>query len=296
MEIHGEYLRSKIGHNGCCGAWELLKLYSWNLTEYHRVVHVDMDAFLLQNIDELYDDDSELWGGDSVRALYTYDWTMAHRPWGINPPVQGGFFVAKPDPGTYEAMVDVIRQGDYRAGKGWGGTGAGTYYGGMTIQGLLPYFFERLRPGTGRAVDNCVYNNMANNPRTVDGFGKGDCRDGTKPPATCNDCRLVDVATVKSVHMTICGKPWSCSSAERLSCPYCPICAKFHKRWFDLRKELEVEWGTYDVVRYTGRALERQGMCYRRTKESSGYKPIPIELLLSNSSLGSAWRASWRRQ
>ena len=28
---------------GCCGAWELLKLYAWTLIEYERVVHVDMD-------------------------------------------------------------------------------------------------------------------------------------------------------------------------------------------------------------------------------------------------------------
>ena len=32
---------------GCCGAWELLKLYAWTLTEYERVVHVDMDCLLL---------------------------------------------------------------------------------------------------------------------------------------------------------------------------------------------------------------------------------------------------------
>ena len=38
-EIRGQYLRERIGTNGCCGAWELLKLYSWTLTEYHRVVH-----------------------------------------------------------------------------------------------------------------------------------------------------------------------------------------------------------------------------------------------------------------
>lgn len=32
-EIEGEYLRDKIKKNGCCGASELLKLYSWQLTE-----------------------------------------------------------------------------------------------------------------------------------------------------------------------------------------------------------------------------------------------------------------------
>ena len=41
----------------------------------------------------------------------------------------------------------AVRLGDFRqggGGSGWGGTGAGTYWGGMTIQGLVPYFFEKV--------------------------------------------------------------------------------------------------------------------------------------------------------
>lgn len=291
-EIHGDYLRERIGNNGCCGAWELLKLYSWTMTQYHRVVHVDMDFIFLQNVDELFED--SLWG-DEVRALYTYDWTMARPPWGTNPPTQGGFIVAKPDLDTFRAIVDVVREGDFRAGKGWGGTGAGSYWGGMTIQGLLPYYFEKLHPGQGKPVDNCVYNNMANNPRSVGGFNKGDCRDGTKHPEVCKDCRLVDVDTVKSVHFTICQKPWGCTSATHLNCPYCPICAKFHKLWFDIRRELEVEWGTYKLVGYTGDAQDRQGMCGKHQDGSRGYKSVPIHLLLQNATLTKRWRDSWQR-
>ena len=311
-EIKGDFLRSRIESNGCCGAWELLKLYSWTLTEYHRVVHLDMDALILQNLDELYDDDSSLWNGGSVKALYTYDWTMARPPWGKNPPTQGGFIVAKPDIRTFEALIDVVRQGDFRAGSGWGGTHIGSFWGGMTIQGLVPYFFEKLHPGTGRAVDNCVYNNMANNPRSVGGFDKGECRDGTVPPAKCKDCRLVELETVKSTHFTICDhqspyplttivdslksgqKPWGCTSATQLSCPYCPLCAKFHKRWFDIRKELEVEWGTYDAIGYSGDAIDRQGMCGKGRDGQRGYKPVPIHLLLQNETRTRRWRASWQ--
>ncbi|KAJ8602385.1 hypothetical protein CTAYLR_004246 [Chrysophaeum taylorii] len=287
-KIEGAYLRERIESNGCCGAWELLKLYSWTMTEYHRVVHLDMDALVLGNLDELFDEPP--WSG-GVKALYTYDWTMARPPWGKNPPTQGGFIVAKPDLATFDGMVEVVRRGDFRNGKGWGGTGAGTYWGGMTIQGLVPYYFEKLHPGTGRAVDNCVYNNMANNPKSVGGFGKGECRDGRDE---CEDCRLVDVETVKTTHFTICQKPWGCTSASHLSCPYCPLCAKFHGLWFEIRRELEVEWGTYSADRYSGDAAERQGMCGRRRDGQRGYVPLPIDLLVENSTYGRRWRASWQ--
>ena len=73
-----------------------------------------------------------------------------------------------------------MRRGDFRdggaGGRGWGGTNAGTYWGGMTIQGLVPYFFEKapddaaargVARARGRALDPCAYNNMATNPRTA---------------------------------------------------------------------------------------------------------------------------------
>uniref|UniRef100_A0A7S3NFL9 Uncharacterized protein n=1 Tax=Aureoumbra lagunensis TaxID=44058 RepID=A0A7S3NFL9_9STRA len=287
-DIQGEYLRNRIEKNGCCGAWELLKLYAWTLTEYHRVVHVDMDVLILQPLDELYDD-LKIWG-PQVRAVYTYDWTMARPPWGTNPPTQGGFIIAKPDIEVFNSLVDVVRKGDFQGGKGWGGTGVGAYWGGMTIQGLVPYFFEKLRPGSGFAVDECIYNNMATNPRSVGGFDKGECRDGTKPPRKCKDCRLVDVETIKTTHFTICQKPWECRGLSN-NCPYCPLCTKLHAKWYDIRKEMEIEWGTFD---YSGNAPERHGMCGRHSDGSRGYKPVPIDELVRNSSLARAWRASWQ--
>ena len=60
----------------------------------------------------------------------------------------------------------------------------------MTIQGLLAYYYRILHPGTGLDVNRCVYNCMADNPRDVGGFGKGECRDGTQD---CDDCRLKEV-------------------------------------------------------------------------------------------------------
>lgn len=42
------FLREKINKNGCCGASELIKLNSYRLLGYDRVVHLDADTFLLQ--------------------------------------------------------------------------------------------------------------------------------------------------------------------------------------------------------------------------------------------------------
>jgi hypothetical protein len=37
----------------------------------------------------------------------------------------------------YEALWAVVRKGDFRHGGGWGGSGIGNFWGGMTIQGLV---------------------------------------------------------------------------------------------------------------------------------------------------------------
>jgi hypothetical protein len=54
-EIEGEYLRSRIEKNGCCGAKELIKLEALTFTQYPIVVHLDMDFILLSPLDALFD-------------------------------------------------------------------------------------------------------------------------------------------------------------------------------------------------------------------------------------------------
>ena len=144
------------------------------------------------------------------------------------------------------------------------------------------------RPGTGREVRGCVYNNMASNPRNVGGFGKGDCRDGTVPPASgaytgliekgdCEDCRLSRVEDVKVVHFTICQKPWECHGTST-SCYYCKICNQFHRKWFEIREELERERGAYQTELYAhGKTPARRNMC--RSYNRAGYIPIDVSKL-----------------
>jgi len=38
----------------CCGADEFIKLHAYTLTDYHRVVHLDVDTFILHPMDELF--------------------------------------------------------------------------------------------------------------------------------------------------------------------------------------------------------------------------------------------------
>lgn len=40
----------QMKESGCCGADEFIKLYAYNLTEYHRVVHLDMDSIIYKNM------------------------------------------------------------------------------------------------------------------------------------------------------------------------------------------------------------------------------------------------------
>jgi hypothetical protein len=45
--IPWEFLRDHIDKNGCCGATELIKLNSYRLMQYDRVIHLDADTYLL---------------------------------------------------------------------------------------------------------------------------------------------------------------------------------------------------------------------------------------------------------
>ena len=122
---------------------------------------------------------------------------------------------------------------------------------------------------------------MASNPRNVGGFGKGDCRDGTVPPASgaytgliekgdCEDCRLSRVEDVKVVHFTICQKPWECHGTST-SCYYCKICNQFHRKWFEIRASRA---GAYQsVVRPGKRRLRRKGSYNKRVTSRTLSKP-----------------------
>lgn len=79
--IKFDFLREKINKNGCCGAAELIKLTSYRLLQYDRVIHLDADVVLLNPIDPLFELPYSL--------VYTTDPNMATFKKGIDKmPVQ----------------------------------------------------------------------------------------------------------------------------------------------------------------------------------------------------------------
>eukprot|EP00756_Hemistasia_phaeocysticola_P049022 Hpha_TRINITY_DN23449_c0_g1::TRINITY_DN23449_c0_g1_i1::g.113932::m.113932 len=218
---------------GCCGADELIKLHAWLLTEYHRVVHLDMDTILLQNIDDVLERNASL--------SYTVDWGMAS-PASRKPPVQGGFLVVRPDPAVFQELQAFAQRGGFVPdGTGWEKSYTGHFWGGATIQGLLAFFFNVVHPEWGYREDHCRLNCQADRPFRDDKAAKGKklCFDDTKTSANCPDCRNTPVDEVRHAHFTICQKPWICFRGHMR------LCRELHEKWFDTRRDLEDKMGTF---------------------------------------------------
>ena len=49
-DIQNRDYAEKMKNSGCCGADEFLKLWAYTLTEYHRVVHLDMDSIIFKSM------------------------------------------------------------------------------------------------------------------------------------------------------------------------------------------------------------------------------------------------------
>lgn len=255
-DIENQDYATKMKNSGCCGADEFLKLWAFTLEEYHRVVHLDMDSIIFNNMDELYEIDKEL--------LFTGDYNMK----GNSPvaPAQGGFLVIRPSLKTFEEFRSIIRKGDH-TGKGWEGSRIGNFWGGQTIQGIIPFFYKVKQPDGGKEVNRCVYNCMVDNPyrpKTTQCLDK-------KP--TCQDCRLQNPDLVKSAHFTICQKPWTCT--KHLNPKNMVLCEIFHKKWFALRDELEQELNLDTSYRKKDtKFINSMGMC--KGYGDDKYISIPI--------------------
>jgi hypothetical protein len=206
------------------------------------VVHLDFDSLVLAPHDDLFDAMIDGNHGrlpvmhnntvpENIQAFYTKDYNMV-KPGHQHPGVQGGFLVVKPNMEYFEEYRRVILEGNFKRGAGWAGKWGG-YYGAQQIQGLCSYFFEGLHPGTAVELNRCIYNNMSDNPRGKrrdnDPESVAECRDG-KP--TCEDCRETPMENVKSVHFTLCQKPWICPLYVLRD----GLCKKFHSKWFEIRK------------------------------------------------------------
>jgi len=262
-EIKNPQYVKKMKDSGCCGADEFLKLWAYTLTEYHRVVHLDMDSIIYKNMDELYELDKEM--------LYTGDYNM--QGGSPVPPAQGGFLVVRPSMDRFKEFQAIIRKGDH-TGRGWGGSGIGNFWGGQTIQGIIPYFYYSLHKGDAQELNRCVYNCMVDNPYHPK--KEGVCLD--KKP-TCEDCRQQKIENVASAHFTICQKPWNCNS--HVNPRNSRLCTLLHNKWFELRDEFERQQ-QMDLSYRTGSDKPNTpekflGMC--KGWGSNKYLPIPVDKL-----------------
>jgi hypothetical protein len=156
-------------------------------------------------------------------------------------PIQGGFVVLRPDLAVYNEFVSIVRQGDFRDNGGWGGK-TGKFWGAMTFQGIMPYYYQVLHPGRALELNWCVYDNMCSPSRDkgVDNDEPiGNCYTGQPD---CEDCRNRPVEEVVLTHFTVCIKPWTCQlhAPDKIENR---LCRKFHHAWFEARSEMEQSWG-----------------------------------------------------
>ena len=164
-DIKTEFLRTKVVTNGCCGEKEYNKLwvYTVNPEEHPIAVHLDIDTLVLKPFDDLFDAmldgsrldareripvmfDKELPPSNDIQAYFTRDYNMV-QPGKKHVGVQGGFIVVRPNTDTFEEYKKIIIEGKFFPGSGWGGLGYGGFFGGMTFQGIVPYFYDHKHPG-----------------------------------------------------------------------------------------------------------------------------------------------------
>lgn len=258
-DIENQDYANRMRDSGCCGADEFLKLWAYTLVEYHKVLHLDMDSIIFRNLDSLFDIDKEF--------LFTGDYNM--KGGSPVPPAQGGFLVIQPSMETFKEFQDIIRKGDHGP-RGWGGSKIGNFWGGQTIQGIMPYYYHVIHPDRGQEMNRCQYNHMVDNPYYPN---TKRCIDGSM---NCEDCRLSNPDDVYSAHFTICQKPWTCT--EHVNPRNKVVCAAFHQKWFQLRDEFERDVLHVDPASYRvqqTRYVASQGMC--KGYGDKKYLPIPVD-------------------
>lgn len=310
-EINGT-LKEYVHEASCCQEKEFLKLYSYTLVAHKVVVHLDLDCLLLQPLDDLYDSMIEGAASEArkrlplqwiknvtglpidIEAFFTRDYNMvnpgAREPHQIG--IQGGFIVVKPDLEVFEKYKETIVIGDYNRNQGWGGKlKYGGYYGAAQVQGLCAYFFGAVRPGKSAELNRCYYNFMGDAPRDTH---KDNPRCRTMED-DCQDCRDIEFEEIKTIHFTLCTKPWWCLAdeqvvgrAERLGgLKAFDLCLAAHREWFKTRFLLEQAWSERDeefsitpaifsqrrlALNYTQMATK--GYCARGPRGGLNYLPM----------------------
>lgn len=277
-EIQGEYYRTHVEQENCCGSAEFIKLYAYELTQHPIVVHWDLDVAILQPLDSIYNAmlyhqrntlalQSPYKWPSRVNAMFTRDVTSAQPTEAIRA-VQGGMVVLRPNPDVLKKMKQIILIGNYTGGRGprsgWESKGYGGFQGAMAFQGLLAYYYDIVEPNTSAELDVCRYNQVAadviwRGPNLMQHYGQ--CRqhpapgisyeDNTPSEGKCEDCRSLPVEDTMTAHYTACKKPWECTipypriprskkQVHRLQeLTNITTCGLLVRRYFHIRSDLE---------------------------------------------------------
>eukprot|EP00549_Striatella_unipunctata_P015355 CAMPEP_0118679482 /NCGR_PEP_ID=MMETSP0800-20121206/3813_1 /TAXON_ID=210618 ORGANISM="Striatella unipunctata, Strain CCMP2910" /NCGR_SAMPLE_ID=MMETSP0800 /ASSEMBLY_ACC=CAM_ASM_000638 /LENGTH=388 /DNA_ID=CAMNT_0006575483 /DNA_START=30 /DNA_END=1196 /DNA_ORIENTATION=+ len=252
-KIRGKDLREAIVRSGCCQDKELLKLYGYTLVDHDAVVMVDLDVLVLNPLDNLFDsmldedspvkDDLPIMfdkpAPPKINAFFTRDYGMLNPGQfaeGVVPGVQGGFIVIKPDIEVFEEYRHIILKGHFSDGRGWGDVkNGGRFWGDAQIQGLCSYYYEVLHPNEGVELNRCIYNSM------IDKKYFDETNTCVTAEEECEDCEQTEVQYIKTVHFTVCQKPWQCENFD-FGHSRDFLCNTLHDEWFRVRKNLEDMW------------------------------------------------------
>jgi len=254
-QVKTEFARKSLSK--VLGEMEQLKYYGAAMTEYDRVVILDGDTMWLSPIDELFENTK----GYPLQGIYDHELDVSDSAF---PPLNTGFLVYTPDKRDFDAICDIVREGDFRPGSGWEGSHTGWTYG-TGSQGILSFYYNQVTPGVKgfnttaptkgkdmpgmsftqqppssrfRPLDRSVYNVIQT--------------DLLKQAISENH---TDASRVKVFHFTGgCVKPWTCGGVSS------DICATMTEKWWDFRTELAKKWG--------GDA--------ERCKTWGVYKPLPL--------------------
>lgn len=149
-------------------SWDFFKLIPWTLTDYNKVIFLDTDMLVLQNIDHLFNQNYDF--------IYTD---------GRISPLNSGLFVAKPDLTTFYGLQHFVYSGDFIIDSGWYNMGRKKYHYAIEVcQGIFYYYFVKSNKFKVDYLPRQLYNNMS--PQCLENINEND---------------------IKVVHFTSWGKP-----------------------------------------------------------------------------------------